>query len=409
MREGEAVGGGDPGPGVSPRPWGGAFVFTLLGIELLDELVFGVREAAWPLIQRDLGLNYAQIGVLLSVPNLVANIVEPFLGILGDVWRRRALVLGGGVAFGLALLLTAASMNFWVLLLAMVILSPASGAFVSLSQATLMDTDPARHEHNMARWTFAGSVGAVGGTLALSGAALVMLDWRWLFVAMAVITALLLLVARRFSFPRAVRDEEAEDGGSVLAGLRGAWRAVRRREVLRWMALLEFSDFMLDLLFGFLALYFANVVGVDLGVAALSVTLWMVAGLVGDFLLIPLLERVRGLSYLRLSAALMLVLYPAFLLVPELWVKLALLGLMGLFNAGWYAILKGNLYSSMPGRSGTVMAVGNIAGLIGGFVPLLVGLLAEGIGLGPTMWVLLLGPVVLLVGIPGGRRAIGDE
>ena len=62
------------------------FVFTLLAIELLDELVFGAREAAWPLIRSDLGLSYAQIGLLLGVPNLVAAFIEPVLGILGDVW-----------------------------------------------------------------------------------------------------------------------------------------------------------------------------------------------------------------------------------------------------------------------------------------------------------------------------------
>jgi FSR family fosmidomycin resistance protein-like MFS transporter len=379
------------------------FVFTLLAIELLDELVFGVREAAWPLIQRDLGLTYAQIGVLLSLPNFLANFIEPFLGILGDVWRRRALVLGGGVFFGLALLLTALSNDYWVLLIAMIVLSPASGAFVSLSQATLMDTEPARHEHNMARWTFAGSLGAVGGTLLVSVAAFLGADWRVLFLCMAGLTAVLLLVVRRFNFPRP-SDEVGEDVAGFVGGIKGALRALRRREVLRWLVLLEFSDLMLDILFGFLALYFANEVGVAPEIAALSVTLWLVVGLVGDFLLIPLLERVRGLSYLRLSAALMLVLYPAFLLVPDYGMKLVLLGFIGLFNAGWYAILKGNLYSSMPGKSGTVMAVGNVGGLIGSLIPLVIGLLAQGVGLGPTMWVLLLGPIALVIGIPRVKR-----
>src|SRR5688572_24991192 len=318
-----------PSPGRTTRRvmrGAGIFIFTLLAIELLDELVFGVREAAWPLIQRDLGLDYAQIGVLLAVPGFLANLIEPVLGILGDVWRRRALVLGGGVVFGIGLLLTAASNDYWVLLIAMIVLYPASGAFVSLSQATLMDTEPARHEQNMARWTFAGSLGAVGGTLLVSGAAFVGLDWRVLFLLMAALTALLLLVARRFTFPRPGQDEEIEVKLGFVAGLKSAVGALRRREVLRWLVLLECSDLMLDILFGFLALYFANEVGVEPETAALAVTLWLVVGLVGDFLLIPLVERVRGLSYLRFSAALMLLLYPAFLLAPDLWMKLVLLG-----------------------------------------------------------------------------------
>ena len=71
-----------------------AFVLTLLAIEFLDEFVFGAREAAWPLIRNDLGLTYAQVGILLGVPSVVASLIEPWLGILGDVWRRRVLVLG---------------------------------------------------------------------------------------------------------------------------------------------------------------------------------------------------------------------------------------------------------------------------------------------------------------------------
>ena len=44
------------------------FAFTLLAVEFLDELIFGVREAAWPLIRTELGLNYVQIGLLLGLP-----------------------------------------------------------------------------------------------------------------------------------------------------------------------------------------------------------------------------------------------------------------------------------------------------------------------------------------------------
>src|SRR5579871_842044 len=80
------------------------FMFTFLAIEFLDEFVFGAREAAWPLIRQDLHLDYVQIGLLFTIPTLFATVVEPALGILGDVWQRRIIILGGGVLFAVGLL-----------------------------------------------------------------------------------------------------------------------------------------------------------------------------------------------------------------------------------------------------------------------------------------------------------------
>ncbi len=378
--------------------------FPLLLIEFLDELVFGVNEAAWPLIRTDLQLNYLQIGLLLSIPGIVSAIIEPFLGILGDVWKRRLLILGGGIFFALACLLTGLSTGFAFLLVALCVFYPSSGAFVSLSQAALMDTDPSRHDHNMARWTFAGSLGVVLGPLLLSGMAFIGFGWRGVFIALACITIVVLLFAWQRIPREAGNVPEIPHFSDVWSGVRGAFSAFRRGEVLRWLVLLQFSDLMLDVLLGFLALYFVDVVGLKPGQAALGIAVWSGFGLLGDFLLIPLLERIRGLDYLHLSVVVELFLFPTFLLVPDLGIKFILLGLLGLFNAGWYAILKGRLYSSMPMQSGTVMSLDSVFGLLGKLLPFGIGLVAQYFGLSAAMWLLLLGPMALLIGLP--RRTL---
>ena len=386
-------------PQMGPRL--GLFVLVLLLIEFFDEFVGGAREAAWPLLRADLGLSYAQIGALLGAPAMVSSVVEPFLGVLSDVWKRRVLVLGGGVFFSLSLLLASVSHSFVLLLLSFILFYPASGAFVSLSQVTLMDVDPSRHEHNMARWTLAGSIGVVAGPLALGAAAALGLGWRTLFAGFAALALLLVVLARRFRFDNGRAAEEAVDLKVAFAGV---WSALKRAAVLRWLVLLRFSDLMLDVLLGYLALYCVDVAGVTAGQAATAVAVWSGVGLLGDALLIPLLERVPGLRYLRISAAVKLVLFPAFLLIPTFGVKLALLGLLGLFNAGWYAIPKAQLYSTMPGQSGTSMAVDNLFGFVGALIPWGLGVIAGRFGLQAAMWLLLLGPLVLLVGLPAPGR-----
>jgi FSR family fosmidomycin resistance protein-like MFS transporter len=388
-----------------------SLIFTLLLIEFLDEFVFGAREAAWPIIKIDLNLTYLQIGLILSIPGIISAIVEPFLGILGDVWKRRSLILGGGVIFTLALLLVAVSQSFWGLLVAFTLMYPASGAFVSLSQAALMDVDPDRHEQNMARWTFAGSVGVVAGPLVLGGMIFLGYDWRILFGIFSLFTVGILFYTWRspaFDGNQGQNGQEAPplSFGSIREGILGAIWALRRREVLRWLTMLQFSDLMLDILYGYLALYFVDIAGMNPSQAAWAVGIWTGAGLVGDYLLIPLLERYSGTRYLRISALLVLAIYPAFLLVEDWTYKLVLVGFLGLMNSGWYAIPQGRLYAEMPGQSGTVMSLTNVFGLIGSLIPLGIGWIAFSYGLDVAMWLIVLGPIMLLFGIPQFRSRI---
>ena len=373
-------------------------LFALLSVEFLDEIVDGIRRASWPLVRSDLDLSYTEIGLLLSVPGLVGATIEVGIGVLGDVWNRRALVIGGGLFFALALALTGLSYSFAALLVATIIFFPAGGAFVNLAQAALMDAAPKRREQNMARWTLAGSAANVAGPLALAAAVSFGAGWRELFIITSALTLVVLLLVGRFHFPLPARDGQATKA-DFRAGLRSAFGALKRKEVLRWLVLLEIGDLMLDVLCGFLALYFVDVVGVSESKAAFAVLVWTCVGLAGDLLLLPLLERVRGLSYLRVSASAVAVLFPLFLLASDLTTKLVLLGLLGFANAGWYSILQARLYATLPGQSGTVMSITNIAGFFNYLTPLVLGAFATRFGLGATMWLLLIAPVVLLIGL----------
>ena len=363
---------------------------TLLAIELLDELVFGAREAAWPLIRDDLALSYTQIGLLLAVPNLVSLVVEPALGLASVTWRRRALVLGGGVCFAAALALAAGAPSFWVLLAAFSLLYPASGAFVSLSQAALMDLEPERREHNMARWTFAGGVGVVLGPLALAALVWAGLGWRELFGAFTVLAVGLVLLVRR-SPDQVVHDERPR--------LRDALRVLTRREVFRWLFLLELSNLLLDVFLGFLALYLVDEVGASRATAGLAVAVWSGAGLAGAAVMIPLLRRIDGLRYLRASAAATAALFVAFLLAPGVAAKLALVAAIAVLNAGWYPVLKARLYGALGGGSGLVLTVGALFPL-NAVLPLGIAALAERWGLDAALWPLLAAPLALLLLVP---------
>jgi FSR family fosmidomycin resistance protein-like MFS transporter len=370
-------------------------------IEFLDELVFGVGEVAWPFLRDDLHLTYSQIGLLLSLPGLIASFIEPFIGVLGDVWRRRALIIGGCLVFTVSLFLTSVSTSFLILLVSFVLFNPSSGAFVNLSQANLMDSDPNRHEQNMARWTFAGSVGVLTGPLLLGLFVYLGWGWRGTYAVLASISALFLLAALRFLPPDKVSAPSFPSMNIVFDGFRLAFSALKRKEVWRWLLLLEFADLMMDVLFSFLALYFVDVGRVTETQAGIAVTLWLAMGLTTDFLFIPIVDRQKDtIKFLRRTALVELIAFAGFLVIPGFIPKLVFVTLVNLFNTGWYSILQGRLYSSLPGRSATVMAIGVVTTPIAKFFPLAIGFLADRFGLSAAMWLLILGPLALLAGLP---------
>jgi MFS transporter, FSR family, fosmidomycin resistance protein len=366
---------------------------VLLAVELLDELVFGTREAAWPQVQHDLGLTYTQIGLILSAPGWVGLLVDPVVGVLADRGRRRLLMAAGGCMFAVATLGAGIAPGFAAMLAAAIVLFPASGALVGLSEATLMDLEPGRREHNMARWTLAGSVGVVVAPIALA----LGLGWRLQFVSLALLGALIVPLVVRLP----IASEEPD--GSLLDGLRATVGLVRRRTVVRWLVLLEVANLMLDVLHGFLALYLVDVAGMRPTEAALGIAIWTGAGLVGDGLLLLVLRRASGLRYLRWSAVAMLPAYSAFLFVDSITAKLCALAVVGLLHAGWYAIPQARLYDELGEQSGAAMALGTASGVAAGTFPLAIGLLAGAVGLANALLVPLIAPIVLVLWLPRER------
>jgi FSR family fosmidomycin resistance protein-like MFS transporter len=367
----------------------------------VDELVFGVGEVALPLIRDGLHLTYTQIGLLLSLPGIIAAFIEPFIGILGDVWKRRALIIIGGVLFTLSLFMTGASYSFLFLLSSFILFFPSSGAFVSLSQATLMDSEPSRHEQNMARWTFAGSLGVLSGPLLLGLFVYFGLGWRGTYAALASFSTLCLLAALRYLPPDSVATPSFPSFRVVFDGFRAVFTSLKRADVWRWLLLLEFADLMGDVLFSYLALYFVDVGGATETQAGVAVTIWLALGMVTDFLFIPFIDRQSdSMKFLRRTAFMEVFAFAIFVLTPGFIPKLIVVIFVNLLNTGWYAILQGRLYSSLPGQSASIMAIGSVTAPLAKFFPFLIGFLADQFGLQTAMWILILGPIALFIGLP---------
>ncbi len=379
-------------------------------VEFFDELNYGVGNAALPAIRSDLGLSYLQVGLLLGLPGILNTLIEPLLMLLGDTRFRKQVMLAGGLAITVSLLAIALTPSFPVLLAAMVVGFPASGAFVSLSQGTLMDLNPGREPHMMARWTVAGSLANLVGPLVLATGFSRGMGWRWVYFAMSALCLSLVAITwlrhiplvQEFSPTIPLRRTAQE-----LLGWLG--KALGNLHLIRWMVLLQFSDLLLDVLTGYLALYFTDVIGLSVAQASLMMSVLMAAGLVSNIALIPALEKIPGTKLVRLSAGVSAILYAVWLLAPWLWSKIGLIILIRLVTLGWYEVLQGEAFASLQGRSGTVMAVSSLFGLLSSGISFVIGWVAARAGLPAAMWLLLSGPLVLVIFIPRVSSKLGGS
>jgi FSR family fosmidomycin resistance protein-like MFS transporter len=380
-----------------------ATIVTLLSVELLDELLSSALDASWPLVRDELGLDYAALGALFAIPRVVSAILEPVTALLVDTHARRGAALCGGLALAAGYFGMAASTSFAPFVVAMTVAFVASGSLVGVAQAALVERDLEAAEARMAQWALVGSVGMLAGPLAVAGLVTAGLGWRTALAAGGIAT--LATVAGVWRIP--IAAPAAHETPGLGQSARQALALARNGRAIRWLVLLQLSDLMLDALHGVLALYFVDVVGVGERSAAVAVFVWTGVGLVGDATLLIVLRRVEPLRYLRASATATLALYVAFLLAEGVAIKLALLGALGIANAGWYSILQAQLYREAPGRAGAVLALSSAASGASAVAPLALGAIASAVGLGPAMWLLGLGAIGLLVGLPGRPRAAG--
>lgn len=374
----------------------------------------GAKGAALPLIRADLGLSYAQIGLLIAVPLLVGSLIELPLGLVAGHGKvRHRLVLAGGAVVMASLAAVAAAHSATALLVALVAFFPASGAFVSLTQAALMDQAPGRQQQRMAAWNLAGSAGAVGGPLLLAGVVAAGGTWRSAYLLLAAAAGAALAAAalaapsRQAALPDADADpvsEAVSDGAGRRTSVRDALNALRQRDVARWAVLLEISDLLLDVLTGYIGIYLVDVAGASPAEAALGVAVRLGAGLAGDALFVVISRRVSGPAALRVSAIAACGLYPAFLLIGWLPAKLAILAVLSMMTACWYPVVQAGLYTSLPGRSGIAVFLSSAAALLGAAGPLAVGFIAQQAGLTWALAVLAAAPAAMLAAVPGAAR-----
>ena len=366
----------------------------------VDELLSGLFDVLMPTFRSHFGLSLAQVGLLPTVLNYVAAVVEPLNGLLIDTWNRRWLFAGGAAFCGLSLVAMGLAQGYALLLLGFVLYGIGSGPLAHTADVVLVEAHPEAPSRIYARATSLDTLGALTAPLLVTAGVWLDVDWRWLLVGAGALGVVYAYLLARTRFPAAtgaaVEDEDADEGGFVRTARRNIAAVLSSRRALGWLAVLLAYD-LVEAPMAFHTVWLAEEVGMSQALIGLYRALEMAVGLVAVLYLDGWLRRTSPRRVLLIASAGLVVLFPAWLLVPGVWTRFVLGVPLSFLSAMIWPIAKGESLSSVPGRPGTVTAVNSLFGLLP--LTLVFGVLSESFGLTQMMVVVHVGALIVLIGV----------
>ena len=236
-----------------------------------------------PFITRDLGLSYAEAGMLVAVFHLSAFAANFASGLAVDVTGKRVIYQVASLAVGAAALLGCGSAQSLLWLFPMVVLIGATNnLWHPPAISFLSENFPRQRGYALSIHALGASVGDALAPLA-AGALLVWLSWR----GTASVSALpVFALAAWFAFALTPRDRQGQRRGAAGSGLGEYWQDVKGllgdRLILHLSLLAGFRNMAQMGLLVFLPIYLADVAGMGPLMMGVTVMALQVGGIVAS-------------------------------------------------------------------------------------------------------------------------------
>ncbi len=258
---------------------------------LLNDMVQSLIPSIYPILKSSFHLNFSQLGLMTLTYQLVASLLQPFIGMYTD---RRAMPysLPAGVAFTLAgLLLLAIAPTFWLLIFAAALVGVGSAVFHPESSRVARMASGGQHGLAQSVFQLGGTGGAAIGPLL---AAFIVLprgqhSIAWFSITALLAVFLLLKVARWYKHHESERAKRK--GTEVLAAVN-----LSRRQIAFCLfiliALIFSKYFYLASLSSYYTFYLIDRFHVSVGAAQLYLFLFLGSAALGTLIGGPVGDRV---------------------------------------------------------------------------------------------------------------------
>jgi predicted MFS family arabinose efflux permease len=362
--------------------------FGLVGIDRF------LISTLYPVIARDLHLNYGDIGLITGALAIAWGISALFMGNLSDHIGRRRVLTASLIVFSLLIGASGLATGLITLIIVRVIMGFADGAYTPVSIAATLDASPPqRHGLNIGIQQMMLPLFGLGLAPLFVAAALRVIEWRLIFLIF-VLPGLTLAYALWKKIPAYSAPAQINRTGS-----QSDWKAVLGYTNVRIAALLMLcwltclistSAFMPNYLVDHLNLR-SEQMAVVMSAIGLGAT-------VGTLLLPWLSDKigrkpVMALSSIGVFVSLLLLVNAS----RHVGILFAFLFLVHFFNNALIALTVGPLCAEavpatlMATASGLVIAVGELFG--GGLAPVIVGHVAQRFGIEHVLWL----PIIVML------------
>jgi MFS family permease len=368
--------------------------FTIVAVLALGFGLVGIDRflitTLFPVIARDLHLDYGDIGVITGALAIAWGIAALFVGNLSDRIGRRLVLTLSLVVFSVLIGASGLATGLIGLIAVRVVMGIADGAYTPASIAgTLAASGPARRGFNIGIQQMMLPLFGLGLAPLIVAGALRFIEWRWIFLVFVLPGLAVARAAWRVVPDPVITSETCRKSGieAAITPVLAAWKAVLGYSNVRIAALLMLcwltclittSAFLPNYLVDYLKLPLPQM-GTVMSAIGLGAT-------VGTFLLASLSDRLGRKPVLALSAAGALL---SLVLLANTGAHVgplfAALFFVHFFNNALITLTVGPLCSEtvpvalMATASGLVIAVGELFG--GGIAPVIVGHLAQRLGI----------------------------
>lgn len=375
-------------------------IFAISGVHLLNDSIQSVIPAMFPVLEKDLGLTFTQLGLIAFALNMVASVLQPVVGYLSDMKPKPYSLPFGMTASFLGILGLAFAPEYWMILVSVIFIGLGSAIFHP--EGSRVSFMAAGHKRGLSQsiYQVGGNTGQALAPL-ISAFILVPLGQRGaaLFLLVAALGIFILMKISAW-YKAQLEQEKLLNRKRVLLS---SMANLTKRQIGVALGLLLMIIFARSIyvtnITSFYIFHLIEFYGLTIQKGQLIIFLFLAVGAVGTFFGGPWADKFGRKNVIVLS---LLVPVPLCLLLPyvPLPAVIVLLILIGFFIMLSFSVTVVYAQELVPSKIGTMagLTVGLAFGM-GAIGAVVIGILMDHIGIYTTMIIISFLPILGLVGL----------